>query len=115
MTAGKYDQYLVRVHGTGRLTVRNRCFLRKYSLRSPTVEGERGLPRISSKDFITPKNVRDAVGHTVDHSPKESVKEVNPTQQYSADVPEPVQHIQNVSDEQSTEQSSQSSSCYFRY
>ena len=96
----------MRVHGAGRLTVRNRRFLRKYRLRSPTVEGERDLPRISSKDLITSKNVRDAVRHTVDYSPKKSVKEVTPSQRYSADAPEPGQHKQKVSDEQSIEQSS---------
>ena len=30
---GEHDQYLVRVHGTGRVTLRNRRFLRKFSPR----------------------------------------------------------------------------------
>ena len=34
---GENDQYLVRVHGTGRVTLRNRRFLRKFSLRSPKI------------------------------------------------------------------------------
>ena len=98
----------MRVHGTGRLTVRNRLFLRKYSLRSHTVEGERDLFKISSKDFITPKNRRDVVRHTVDHLPKKSANEDIPTQQYSADVPG--QNMQQVSDEQNIEQNSQTQS-----
>ena len=37
--AGKgFDQYLVKVHGSGRLTLRNRRFLRKFQVRSPTIE-----------------------------------------------------------------------------
>ena len=63
--AGKYDQYLVRVHGTGRLTVRNRRFLRKYTLRSPTVENVNELPRISSKDLAAPKSVTETTHHNV--------------------------------------------------
>ena len=35
---GENDQYLVRVHGTGRVTLRNRRFLRKFTQRSPTIE-----------------------------------------------------------------------------
>ena len=31
---GQHDQYLVRVHGTGRLTLRNRRFLRKFQARN---------------------------------------------------------------------------------
>ena len=50
VTAGKHDQYLVRINGTGRLTVRNRRFLRRYELRSPVVEEEEELPRIKSRD-----------------------------------------------------------------
>ena len=37
---GENDQYLVRVHGTGRVTLRNRRFLRKFTLRSPELGGE---------------------------------------------------------------------------
>ena len=33
MEACKFDQYLVRVHGSGRLTKRNRQFLRKFDVR----------------------------------------------------------------------------------
>ena len=63
--AAKYDQYLVRVHGTGWLTVRNRRFLRRYSLRSPTVENVSELPRISNKDLAAPKSVTDTTHHKV--------------------------------------------------
>ena len=31
---GQHDQYLVRVHGTGRLTLRNLRFLRKFQARN---------------------------------------------------------------------------------
>lgn len=34
---GQHDQYLVRVHGTGRLTLRNRRFLRKFQARKPFI------------------------------------------------------------------------------
>ena len=34
------DQYLIRVDGTGRLTLRNRKFLRKFQLRSPAITDE---------------------------------------------------------------------------
>ena len=37
---GENDQYLVRVHGTGRVTLRNRRFLRKFSLRNPKIGSE---------------------------------------------------------------------------
>ena len=47
ITTGKHDQYLVGVNGTGRLTVTNRRFLRRYELRSPVVEKEEELPRIN--------------------------------------------------------------------
>jgi len=35
---GENDQYLIRVHGTGRVTLRNRRFLRKVTLRSSVSE-----------------------------------------------------------------------------
>jgi len=35
-----HDQYLVKVHGSGRLTLRNRRFLRKFNLRSQCVESQ---------------------------------------------------------------------------
>ena len=63
--AGKNNQYLVPVHRTGRLTVRNRRFLRKYTLRSPTVENVNELPRISSKDLAAPKSVTETTHHNV--------------------------------------------------
>jgi hypothetical protein len=37
---GENDQYLVRVHGTWRVTLRNRRLLRKFSLRSPKIGSE---------------------------------------------------------------------------
>ena len=33
-----YDQYLIKVHGSGRITLRNRRFLRKFQRRPQTVE-----------------------------------------------------------------------------
>ena len=63
--AGIYDQYLVRVQGAGRLTVRNRCFLRKHALRSPTVENVNELPGICSKDLVAPKSVTETTHHNV--------------------------------------------------
>ena len=44
----KNDQYLVRVKGTGRLTLRNRRFLRKFQLRSPIVT--EGPPRATEQN-----------------------------------------------------------------
>ena len=63
--AGKNNQYLVPVHRTGRLTVRNRRFLRRYNLRSPTVDNVNELPRISSKDLAAPKSVTETAHHYV--------------------------------------------------
>ena len=88
--AGKYDQYLVRVHGTGRLTVRNRRFLRRFTLRSPTVENVSELPRISSKDLAAPKPVTDTTHHNV----KESRKIVS---QHDEPVP---RDLPSITDEQ---------------
>ena len=42
------DQYLVRIHGSGRLSLRNRRFLRKYQLRSPVVDTD--LPTHTESD-----------------------------------------------------------------
>ena len=34
----QHDQYLVKVQGSGKLTLRNRRFLRKFQIRSPVVQ-----------------------------------------------------------------------------
>ena len=57
ITVGKHDQHLVRINGTGRLTVRNRRFLRKYELRTPTIKDDTELPRINSQDLRQPKRM----------------------------------------------------------
>lgn len=44
------DQYLVKVHGSGRLTLRNRRFLRKFQMRSQGLEESPGLPRTVLSD-----------------------------------------------------------------
>ena len=48
-----YDQYLVKLDGTGQLTLRNRRFLRKYTLPSPLMHStnkmvEAGLPFVKN-------------------------------------------------------------------
>jgi len=45
------DQYLVRIHGSGRLTLRNRRFLRKYQLRPSIINAD--LPIHSEPDHGT--------------------------------------------------------------
>ena len=45
IVAKDHDQYLVKVDGTGRLTLRNRRFLRKFQLRSPVIQEEVVLPQ----------------------------------------------------------------------
>ena len=72
ITAGKHDQYLVKVHGTGRLTVRNRRFLRKYTLRSPFVEAGPYNPKISSKDLLkqAPAQIKRVSFNVVDQPSK---------------------------------------------
>ena len=47
------DQYLVKVNGTGRLTLRNRRFLRKFQLRSPIVEDDAIQPIHEEKPINT--------------------------------------------------------------
>jgi len=49
------DQYLVKVDGSGRLTLRNRRFLRKYSLRSATIQEPQYPPEHMSHG-PTPRN-----------------------------------------------------------
>ena len=40
-----HDQYLIKVHGSGRLTLRNRRFLRKFQIRTQFIEGHPALIR----------------------------------------------------------------------
>jgi len=50
VATGDNDQYLVRVAGTGRLTLRNRRFLRKFQERAPTVNVPVFPVRIADSD-----------------------------------------------------------------
>jgi len=50
------DQYLVKVDGSGRLTLRNRRFLRKYSLRSATIHEPQNLPEYHMTHRPMPRN-----------------------------------------------------------
>ena len=79
VSVGKYDQYLVKIHGTGRLTVRNRRFIRKYTLRSPYVSSENEAPRISSKDLLKSQKQSDfaKTGESVPSIPEQTGKGVS--------------------------------------
>ena len=61
------DQYLIRVDGSGRLTLRNRRFLRKYSLRSATILDPQGSLYQRNRDgYVLAKDNFDR--HTPSHS-----------------------------------------------
>ena len=61
------DQYLIRVDGSGRLTLRNRRFLRKYSLRSATILDPQGSLHQRNQDgYVLAKDNFDK--HTPSHS-----------------------------------------------
>ena len=68
---GDYDQYLVRVCGTGRLTLRNRRFLRKFRERAQSMEP---TPYRKKGSIVTP-HVKSSHDHVVEpdspmtHSP----------------------------------------------
>ena len=89
------DQYLVKVDGSGRLTVRNRRFLRKYSAASPTITYPK-QPR-SVRDDVT-RAVAD--GDVRDHH-------VLPTENddtQSGVIPAPVPDTPTVHDDDPPEQ-----------
>jgi hypothetical protein len=54
---GDNDQYIVRVHGTGRLTLRNRRFLRKFKSRSPFINEV--VPYVKPNDTPEPTVVQE--------------------------------------------------------
>jgi hypothetical protein len=61
------DQYLIRVDGSGRLTLRNRRFLRKYSLRSATIlDPQCSLHQRNQDGYVLDKD--DVGKHTPTHS-----------------------------------------------
>ena len=61
------DQYLIRVDGSGRLTLRNRRFLRKYSLRSATIlDPQNSLHQRNRDGYVLAKDNFDR--HTPSHS-----------------------------------------------
>ena len=57
---GVNDQYLVRVHGTGRITLRSRKFLRKFALRSPKVATEPSFHAAPQISMDRPRNTAEA-------------------------------------------------------
>ena len=78
--AGKNDQYLVRVHGTGRITLRNRRFLRKFlQMRDPEYLEETSVHPLRSSVKDCPSKVTQAddskssIGF--DHTNKDDQKE----------------------------------------
>jgi len=50
------DQYLVKIDGSGRLTLRNRRFLRQYTLASPTIAYPRSVVPLDSDAVIEPSS-----------------------------------------------------------
>ena len=56
---GDNDQYLIRVHGTGRITLRNRRFLRKFSPRTDP-ENLTNIPFVKDLSIDLPSKVTDS-------------------------------------------------------
>jgi len=70
-----YDQYLVKVHGSGRLTLRNRRFLRKFQLRSPQPESSVSGSTPARKSLSTPGKTPMRVPGSITRSQPASVPE----------------------------------------
>ena len=64
-----------QIHETSRLTVRNRRFIKKYTLRSPYVSSEHEAPRISSKDLPKSQKVSDLtkIGESTLYIPEQRI------------------------------------------
>ena len=60
-----HDQYLIKVDGSGRLTVRNRRFLRRYTAASPTIRCPQPLPIQDDCYQVSPE---DKFPHMVQNS-----------------------------------------------
>ena len=76
------DQYLVKVHGTGRLTLRNRRFLRKFELRKQTVQPAHavvGMPNLIPQKTSDPVTDRQEQKHheTTQQCPPELMHQVD--------------------------------------
>jgi hypothetical protein len=71
ISTGDHDQYLVRVEGTGRLTLRNRRFLRKFQERSQAVPmDQRGVQVARVADYQKSPLSPDKVASQPDGSPQ---------------------------------------------
>ena len=71
-SVGKYDRYLVKIHGKGRLTVRNRHLIRKYTLCSPYVGSEHEATRYKKVTDPTTagENIQTISEQRIFHNPQ---------------------------------------------
>ena len=97
------DQHLVKVHGTGRLTLRNRRFLRKFKLRPQTVQEDPPIhhsleaPKNSPCKSVGP-NPQPA-SHRDEKEPRESLQRPAVTSQEGEERgPENVTNVMDVPD-----------------
>ena len=97
---GENDQYLVRVHGTGRVTLRNRRFLRKSQLRGTNIEDVGLQPVMSAGTFETTSESKPFVEKPV-NVPPTPVGKYLPSQALNvpqmSDVREPSPQAEEVS------------------
>ena len=76
----QHDQYLVRVDGSNRLTLRNRKFLRKYTPLHPRRPPARMVPLVQPS-FTSPSLVTHQPTHESQRAPEsQSAQEMEPAQ-----------------------------------
>ena len=81
-----YDQYLIKVHGSGRITLRNRRFLRKFQRRPQTVESH-PFAIIPRRGSLNPEQQDE--DHQVLHKATQQVLvPQQATQQIHQDIPQ---------------------------
>ena len=82
----QHDQYVIRVDGSGRVTLRNRKFLRKFQLYEPSIHSPTTVP-ILNRQITRPTPSRIELNH---ESPQEAVPPSSDTHLVPQDTPEPL-------------------------
>ena len=82
----QHDQYVIRVDGSGRVTLRNRKFLRKFQLYEPSIHSPTTVP-ILNHQITRPTPTRIELPH---ESPQEAVPPSSDTHPVPQDTPEPL-------------------------
>ena len=89
-----HDQYLVKVHGSGRITLRNRRFLRKFQIRPQIVEKSHPARIITGRGGLSVEQRNDedrqASQKAPQQVPQQALKQV--TQKIQQGVPQEVLH-----------------------